>query len=137
MSQEKAEIIDLKKQQQQDFRSSTEVRQPLARRVWSAEAKLRILREIDALPSHKGEIGRYLRSKGLYFSVVHSWRQSRARGELTATTKNRGPAPLKTKDQIRIAVLEKANLKLQKDLEISHKLIELQKKIAEILGTQS
>ena len=51
------------------------------RRRFSAEYKLKILREADACKK-PGEIGALLRREGLYFSNVKTWRAQRRKGEL-------------------------------------------------------
>ena len=51
------------------------------RRRFSAEYKLRILREADAC-SEPGEIGSLLRREGLYSSHLSNWRRQRQSGTL-------------------------------------------------------
>lgn len=51
------------------------------RRRFTAEYKLRILREADARAA-TGGIGEMLRREGLYTSHLSSWRRERERGEL-------------------------------------------------------
>ncbi len=51
------------------------------RRRFSAEYKLRILREADAC-GKPGEIGALLRREGLYSSLLTEWRRQRERGSL-------------------------------------------------------
>jgi len=59
------------------------------RRRFTAEYKLRILREADAC-SKPGEIGALLRREGLYSSLLTEWRRQRERGSLAALDRPRG-----------------------------------------------
>jgi transposase-like protein len=70
-----------------------EVMAKATRRRFSAEYKLRILREAEAC-TQPGELGALLRREGLYFSNVRTWRAQRQAGELRGLApKKRGPAP--------------------------------------------
>jgi transposase len=59
------------------------------RRRFSAEYKLRILREADAC-AKPGEVGALLRREGLYSSLLTEWRRQRERGSLAALERPRG-----------------------------------------------
>ncbi len=61
--------------------SEVEVTAKPTRRRYTAEYKLRILREADACTGG-GEVGALLRREGLYFSNLTVWRKQRERGEL-------------------------------------------------------
>jgi len=106
------------------------------RRRFSAEYKLKILREADAC-SQPGEIGALLRREGLYSSHLTTWRAQRARGELAGLTpKKRGPAPKPPNPlAVKVAALERAVTRLTARAERAEALVELQKKVAELLGT--
>ncbi len=61
------------------------------RRRFSAEYKLKVVREADAC-SRPGEIGALLRREGLYSSLLTEWRRARDSGALVALApKRRGP----------------------------------------------
>src|SRR4051794_22704166 len=61
------------------------------RRRFSAEYKLRIVREADAC-SRPGEIGALLRREGLYSSLLTEWRRARDSGALVGLApRGRGP----------------------------------------------
>jgi len=60
-----------------------------SRRRFTAEYKLRILREADAC-TQPGEIGALLRREGLYSSHLTQWRQARDAGALEALQRPRG-----------------------------------------------
>jgi transposase-like protein len=53
------------------------------RRSFTAEFKLNILRELDAI-TEPGQVGEVLRREGLYSSHISDWRRLRALGELQA-----------------------------------------------------
>ncbi len=60
------------------------------KRHLTAVYKLRMLAEIDELPY--GEIGSFLRQRGLYSSQIATWRKQRETGQLAGLTpKKRGP----------------------------------------------
>jgi transposase-like protein len=62
------------------------------RRRFSAEYKLRVLREADAC-TRPGEIGALLRREGLYTSHLAGWREQRDAGALKALGRPRGRKP--------------------------------------------
>ena len=115
----------------------TEVPAKRPRRSFSAEVKRRILAEADRC-REPGEIGALLRREGIYSSHLAAWREARDRGELGGETPKRGPVPkakeLRRRDD-RIAELERQNARLTKRAERAEALVELQKKVAEILGS--
>ena len=67
------------------------VERPLRRR-FSAEYKLRILREAEAC-SRPGQIGALVRREGLYSAHLSKWRQQRDAGALEALGRPRGRKP--------------------------------------------
>jgi transposase-like protein len=102
------------------------------RRRFTAEYKLRVLREADAC-KEPGEIGALLRREGLYSSLLSNWRYEReqaAQAQLKA--RKRGPKP-KLQDP-RLKQLERENARLQRQLKRAETLLEIQKKAAELLG---
>ena len=116
----------------------TEVLAKAARRRFTAAEKVRILREADRC-TKPGEVGALLRREGLYSSHLASWRAARARGELAGLTpRPRGPKA-KTVDprEKRIAELERETQRLRAQLDRAEALIELQKKLAQLLGSSS
>jgi transposase len=116
--------------------SEVEVLAKATRRRFSAEYKLKILREAEAC-TQPGALGALLRREGLYSSNVTTWRAQRERGELLGLTpKRRGPAakaqnPLAPK----VAALEREVTRYKARAERAEALVELQKKVAELLGT--
>ena len=67
------------------------VERPL-RRTFTAESKLRILKEAEAC-SQPGEIGALLRREGLYSGHLSKWRKQREAGALEALERPRGRRP--------------------------------------------
>jgi transposase-like protein len=106
-----------------------------SRRRFPAEYKRKILREADACTA-PGAIGALLRREGLYSSNLTTWRAQRERGELAGLTpKKRGPAP-KPKNPLaaKVAALERAVSREKARADRAEALVELQKKVAELLG---
>jgi transposase-like protein len=107
-----------------------------SRRRFTAEYKLRILREAEACTA-PGALGALLRREGLYSSNLTTWREQRERGELAGLTpKKRGPAP-KPQNPLAgtVATLERAVRREKARADRAEALVELQKKVAELLGT--
>jgi len=117
--------------------SEVEVMAKPTRRRFTVEYKLRILRETDAC-SRRGEIGALLRREGLYSSNLTAWCKQREKGELEGLShKRRGPLhkennPLADK----VKALERENTRLRARAERAEGLVELQKKVSEILGIE-
>lgn len=112
-----------------------EVVEKVKRRRFTGKYKLRILEEADTCTKN-GEIGALLRREGLYHSYLEKWRQQRSNGTLKALSeKKRGrkptqPNPLE-KENKRIAY---ENQRLRNELRKAHLIIEMQKKMSELLG---
>jgi transposase len=113
----------------------TEVRAKSQRRRYTAAYKTKILREISAC-KERGEVGAILRREGLYSSHVAAWRAARDRGELaSAEPKKRGPKPkVAHASEKENAQLRRQVVRLEKQLEHAQALIEIQKKVAALLG---
>ena len=113
-----------------------EVLAKASRRRFTAEYKRKILREADACTA-PGAIGALLRREGLYSSNLTTWRAQRERGELAGLTpKKRGPAPKLTNPlAAKVAALERVVSRETARADRAEALVELQKKVAELLGT--
>jgi len=113
-----------------------EVLAKAVRRQFTAERKLRILREADGC-TKPGDIGVLLRREGLYSSHLVTWRRQRREGELGGLApKKRGPEPKETNPLAkRVAVLERELARQKARAARAEALVELQKKVAELLGT--
>ena len=105
------------------------------RRRFTAAYKQRILAEADAAAG-TGEIGRMLRREGIYFSQLAAWRRARTDSERAALRpKKRGPHPAAVNPlQAENTQLKRENAKLQKKLHTAGLMIDLQKKVSQILG---
>jgi transposase len=114
---------------------ASEVVAKAARRRFTAAEKLRVLREADGC-TKPGELGALLRREGLYSSHLAGWRAARQRGELAGLTpRPRGPKPKPVDPRDRkIAELERETRRLQARLERAEGLIEVQKKVSQLLG---
>lgn len=116
-------------------RPRTEVTPKARRRRFKAEYKRRILREAAAC-TERGELGALLRREGLYSSHLTEWRKQAERGELAGLSpKKRGPKakPVDPRDK-KIAQLERELKKLSRRAQRAEALVELQKKVSEMLG---
>ena len=111
----------------------TEVTEKATRRRFTAEYKRHILKKVDALREQK-QVGAFLRSEGLYYSNLTTWRRQAERGTLDAlSSKNRGLGAKKPdKSARRIKEKERKILKLKAELKKAQLIIEAQKKISEI-----
>jgi transposase len=109
------------------------------RRRLTAAYKLRILDAADACKGTSGAVGRLLRSEGLYSGMLGQWRKAREAGILTGLSpRKRGVKPREANPFVnKIRELEHDKIELEKRLEISQKIIETQKKIAEIFTSLS
>jgi transposase-like protein len=102
------------------------------RRKFSAEYKRRILEEADAC-TEAGQIGALLRREGLYSSNLVHWRRQRAEGALKALSpKKRGPKPDPLADEN--AALRRQVERLEAELKRAETIIEVQKKLSDLLG---
>ncbi len=105
------------------------------RRRFTAEYKLRTLQEADRL-AESGQRGAMLRREGLYSSHLTAWRKQRSEGTLAGLEpKRRGrktspDAPLIAENER----LQRDNQRLTARLRQAETIIEVQKKLSEILG---
>lgn len=104
------------------------------RRQFSAAEKLRILQEADTC-TQPGQIGALLRREGLYSSQLANWRRLRARGQLQALTpQQRGPKAVADPLAEELAALRRENARLQAQLTRAETIIDVQKKLSQLLG---
>src|SRR5271155_6007168 len=105
------------------------------RRTFTAQDKLRILAETDRATA-PGGIGAILRREGLYSSALTDWRRQRDAGAFTALVpgkrgpKATDPNPLTAE----MAVLQRDNARLTRRLARAEAIIDIQKKVAALLG---
>src|SRR5574341_656364 len=109
-----------------------EVREKAKRRQFSPEYKLRVLREADACQG-EGQIGALLRREGLYSSHLVTWRRQRETGALAGMrARKRGPKGREEDPRVKQQAREIA--RLQRRLKQAETIIDIQKKVAGILG---
>lgn len=105
------------------------------RRQYSVEYKRRILQEYEE-SNEPGAKGALLRREGLYSSHITTWRRQREQSELARLSpRKRGPKadPLAEEN----ARLRRENERLKKRLEQAELIIEVQKKVSQILGVEN
>ena len=115
--------------------TSSELTDRPRRRTFTAQDKLRILGDV-ARAAGTGGIGAILRREGLYSSALSDWRRQRDAGTLGALTPSkRGPKPPPPNPlATELASAQRDNIRLQQRLVRAEAIIELQKKVAELLG---
>ena len=105
------------------------------RRRYTRADKLRILRLVDAA-TERGQIGAILRREGIYYSTLRNFQRQRANGALEPggqkekQTQRAGSA----EDKARIAELEAQNSLLKRQLSQAQLVIDVQKKLSQLLG---
>ena len=105
-----------------------------ARRRFTATYKLQIVREA-ARCMKPGDLAALLRREGLYSSHLSVWRAAARRGELAGLARRRGPKPVpRDPSARRVIALERALAKALARAEHAELLVELQKKVAQLLG---
>src|ERR1022692_441953 len=116
-------------------RPDPEVVAKAKRRTFTAEYKLSILQEAEAVADRRGGIGALLRREGLYSSLLATWRRERADGILEALTpQKRGPKSKRNPLEEENLKLQRQNARLADDLRKAHIIIDVQKKVAALLG---
>lgn len=112
---------------------ATEVPARAMRRRFTAEYKRRILSELDGCTA-AGAVGALLRREGLYSSHLRGWRQAREKGALAGLSKKRGRKVQETDETQELRRLRRENERLRTELGRAEKIIDVQKKVSEILG---
>lgn len=105
------------------------------RRQFTAKYKLRILEKADSC-NGAGELGALLRREGLYSSYLSRWRRQRDQGQLQAlASKKRGrKSAVQSQQAEELAELQRENQRLQFRLVQAETIIEVQKKLSQLLG---
>jgi transposase-like protein len=109
-----------------------EVPEKAVRRKFTAAYKLRIVKEAQTCTA-PGQIGALLRREGIYSSNLAKWKRQAEEGLIP---KKRGPQKPDASIR-RIAELEKENAKLVHKLKQAELIIEVQKKVADLLKESS
>jgi transposase len=104
------------------------------RRRFTAEYKCSVLDQAEAA-QQVGAVGALLRREGLYSSLLSTWRRQRKQGEFDALTpKKRGPKVVVSPLLLENRKLVASNARLSKKLKNAELIIEVQKKVAALLG---
>ena len=116
--------------------ASPELSERPRRRIFTAQDKLRILGEADRAAGVPGGIGAIVRREGLYSSALSDWRRQRAAGAFEALSPaKRGPKTVEPNPLVaELALARRDNLRLKQRLERAEAIIEIQKKVAVLLG---
>ena len=125
-----------RKQQQKDLAARVpdpEVVPKAKRRQFTAEYKLRIVREADA-GTEPGQIGSLLRREGLYSSYLSTWRRQREEGQLQALSSKKRGRKGQDPSAEELAQLQRENERLRARLEQAEIIIDVQKKLSKLLG---
>jgi len=115
--------------------STTEVTEKANRRRFTGDYKRKILHEAG-LCKKRGEIGALLRREGLYSSQLAKWRaQAESDGSSSLNSKQRGPIAKVVDPSVRqLAEKERELTKWKRRAERAEAMVELQKKVSQILG---
>ena len=124
-SKVKAQFADLSKQV-----PDAEVFVKGKRRRFTKQYKLRILKQVDTC-TRPGQIGAVLRREGLYSSYLTKWRTQRDEGQLDPKKRGRPAADPSVKE---LARLRGENARLSRKLGQAEAIIEVQKKLSDLLG---
>jgi transposase len=125
-------------EQQQANAAETQIPDPevvpqAKRRQFTAKYKLRILEEADRC-TERGQIGELLRREGLYSSYLSKWREQRVRGQLQGLASKKRGRPAQAMAAAELARLRRENERLRAQLEQAEVIIDVQKKLAGLLG---
>src|SRR6202158_207330 len=105
------------------------------RRTYTAEYKQRILQEAEVAATTRGGLGDLLRRGRLYSALLAYWRREGAQGILEALPpQKRGPKSKRNPMEEEVQKLRRQNARLTEDLRKAHIIIEVQKKVAALLG---
>ena len=110
-----------------------EVTPKAKRRSFSASYKKKILAEVEAAAG-TGSIGEILRREGIYSSTLTSWRKERDAAVDGAFSRKRGPEPQRNPLTAENEKLRRQNQRLQEELRKAEIIIDVQKKVAMLLG---
>ncbi len=110
-------------------KNSNQVTEKKIKRTYTKKQKQKILEELALIPN--GEIGAYLRRKGLYSSHIYNWKKQLENGTIE---KKPGRKSTSNPQEEANKRLENEILKLKEKLRQAGLIIAAQKKIAELIG---
>ena len=106
------------------------------RRYLTITYKLKVLKKVSELNAQgNGQVGAYLRSEGLYYSSVNQWQKQLENGILTTKRGKREKNRETLQNEIRR--LKRKLEQTEKKLKKTEMMVELQKKISEIMGIET
>lgn len=111
---------------------SAEVLEKPSRRRYTREYKERMISEADRCTS-PGELGGLVRREGLYTGAIARWRKELQESTLSSSKK---PQRKETPSQ-EIARLKRQNARLEEKLRQAELIIDVQKKVSEMIQTRS
>jgi transposase len=112
-----------------DDRPDTEVPVRTSRKKWSSTERKRVLEETDGLSGP--DLAAALRREGLFVHTLNAWRTQRDLLKIATETNIKSRVnPLTSENR----KLKEENAKLLKKLQKATEIIDLQKKISEVLG---
>ena len=100
------------------------------RRRYSREEKLRILRLVDTC-TERGQVAAILRREGIY-STLNDFRKQQQQGRLATKTERAKHDSYDNENEL--ARLRRENVRLQYKLEKAELIIDVQKKVSQLLG---
>jgi len=103
-------------------------RRTAPRRQFSTTYKLKIIEKYDACTNALAR-GSLLRKEGLYHSLLSNWRKQCDEGKVGNSVQQKTPKTLLINQK-----LSRENAKLKKQLAQAEAIIDLQKKVSELLG---
>ena len=101
------------------------------RRAFTNKQKISILETFSALETG-AERGAFLRKNGLYYANISDWKKAFSEGKLDKDTKKNEHSKRNSSSEIKKLLNENAQLK--KKLSQAHAILDLQKKVSELLG---
>ena len=105
------------------------------RRVFEPQYKLEILKRLEECRGKRGGVGELLRKEGLYAAQVAKWREETEEALAGASSRKHVPkAHSEAKAEKKFAQLERELSRVNERLRQAEVVIEVQKKISEILG---
>lgn len=110
-----------------------EVVQRVGRRRFSDAYKVRIVEEANRC-TRPGEVAALLRREGLYSSSLASFRKQYSAGLLSGSAVKRKADRVEESHLARISELERENRRLHRSLRQAQTVIEVQKKLSDLLG---
>ena len=116
--------------------TSDEETLPPKRRRYTTAYKMRLVEQADAC-TIPGALASLLRREGIYFSTLQDFRKQKARGDFGSAktpckaVKASAPDTQTLKD---LTAAERENRRLRRELEKAKALLDLQKKVSELMG---